>query len=369
MSLTQKDVAKLLADSSPAVRAETTMKVASHFEAKDFTKEEKAVAEEIFRALVKDAEIVVREALSNSLKAADDLPKDIAMAMAEDVDSVSLPMLKFSDVFSDEDLIGILGQDCTAKQEAIALRANVSEAVSEAVIDTGNEHAVAKLVSNEGAEISENGYGRVMTEYKESEAVSGSLSRRPSLPASVSERLMNTLSDRLRHYIVSRHELDFDQASNLILQVRERATVSLLKEGSSQDELEKLVGQLHKGGKLTPSLVLRALCSGDMMFFECAMAELAGVKLKNAQVLIHDEGELGLKSIYNKAGMLMAYLPFVEAAINLHHEMEYSGEGNDREKFASHLLERLLTVFELPDQELAPAEMEYLVAKLQQYSA
>ncbi|MEH6631059.1 MAG: DUF2336 domain-containing protein [Halopseudomonas aestusnigri] len=368
MSLTQQDVAKLLADSSPAVRAETTVKVASHFEAKDFTTEEKAVAEEIFRALVKDAEIVVREALSNSLKVADDLPRDIALAMAADVESVSLPILKFSDVFTDEDLIEILSKEGAAKQEAIALRANVSEAVSEAVIDTGNENAVAKLVSNEGASITENGYGRVMNEYKESEAVAGSLSRRPSLPASISERLMNTLSDRLRHYIVSRHELDFDQASNLIMQVRERATVSLLKEGSSHEELEKLVKQLHRGGKLTPSLVLRALCSGDMMFFECSMAELAGIQLTNAQALIHDDGQLGLKSLYNKAGMLMAYYPFVKAAINLYRDMEYSGDGNDREAFASRLLERLLTVFELPDQELSPNEIEYLVAKLQQYS-
>ncbi|WP_179188752.1 DUF2336 domain-containing protein [Kiloniella majae] len=369
MSLTQQDVAKLLANSSPEVRAETTIKVASHFEAKEFTDEEKAVAEDIFRALVKDAEIVVREALANSLKVADDLPKDVALAMAADVESVSLPVLKFSDVFSDEDLINILKSESAAKQEAIALRPNVSEVVSEAVIDTGNENAVAKLVANEGAAITEHGYGRVMSEYKESEIVAGSLSRRPSLPASVSERLMNSLSDRLRHYIVSKHELDYDQASNLILQVRERATVSLLKEGSSQDELVKLVKQLHKGGKLTPSLVLRALCSGDMMFFETAMAELAGIKLNNAQALIHDEGQLGLKSLYNKAGMLMTYFPFVKEAIKLYGEMDYSGEGNDREVFASRLLERVLTVFELPDEEISPNEIEYLMNKLQQYSA
>ncbi|MCZ4279501.1 DUF2336 domain-containing protein [Kiloniella laminariae] len=369
MSLTQQDVAKLLADPSPVVRAQTTAKIASHFDSKEFTAEEKAIAEDIFRALVKDAEVVVREALANTLKASEDLPRDVALAMARDVESVSLPVLKYSEVFSDEDLIAILNSEGAAKQEAIALRSIVSEAVSDAVIDTGNESAVAKLVSNEGAAITEKSYGRVMTEYKESEMVSGSLSRRPSLPPSIAQRLMSSLSDRLQEYVVSRKDLDFDQASNLILQVRERATVSLLKNGSSHAELVKLVKQLNKSGKLTPSLVLRALCTGDMMFFECAMSEMAGIPLKNAQALIHDEGALGLKSLYTKAGMLMAYFPFVKAAIRVHREMDYSGEQNDREVFASRLLERLLTVFELPDQELSPNEVEYLVTKLQQYSA
>ncbi len=53
-------------------------------------------------------ELRVREALAAHLKNSPDLAHDVAVALARDVDSVSLPMLKFSEVLTDEDLIEIV---------------------------------------------------------------------------------------------------------------------------------------------------------------------------------------------------------------------------------------------------------------------
>ncbi|CAE7556258.1 unnamed protein product [Symbiodinium microadriaticum] len=370
--LSQSDVARLMADPSPSVRAETTSKIAAQYDRKHprMTDAERKIAEEIFRKLAQDAETRVREALAANLKTTADLPHDIALSLAQDVDSVALPVLKFSDVLTDDDLIAIVrGEDAEAKQVAIAQRQNVSGAVADALIDTGNETAVARLVANEGAELSEDALGRVISDYDESAAVSDSLARRSQLPASISEQLVAAMADKLQDYLVSKHNLSSDAASNLILQTRERATVSLLSRGSSDEELEELVFQLHVNGRLTASLIMRALCVGDLSFFEAAMARLANVPLKNARMLIHDEGDLGLRSIYQKAKMPPRLLAAVNTAVNILEEEDYDGGRNDRERFVSRVIERLLTQFEDPSSTMTQDDIDYLMSKLHQLAA
>ena len=85
--LTEADVQRLLASPSGDVRAETAEKVAKAFDPGGLTKEERSLAEEIFRVMVKDAEVMVREALSRNLKASTSLPHDVAMSPAKDIES------------------------------------------------------------------------------------------------------------------------------------------------------------------------------------------------------------------------------------------------------------------------------------------
>ncbi len=311
----------------------------------------------------------VRAAMSANLKQTSDLPHDVALGLAKDVDSVSLPMLKFSEILTDDDLIELLRGGNAAKQVAIAQRPTVSGEVADAVIDTGNETAVARLVANEGAELTETHFDRVIDEYQDSEAVSDSLARRPNLPAAISEQLVSAMAAQLQDYLVSEHDLAPDTASNLVLQTRERATVSLLSEGSSEADLQELVYQLHVNGRLTPSLIMRALCVGDLPFFEMAIARLGSVPIQNARVLIHDQGHLGLESLYLRAGMPERLLPAVRAAVHLVREDDYDGGSLDRERFASRVIERILTQFEDPSSKLTEEDIDYLMNKLKLLAA
>jgi len=367
--LTKADVAKLINDSSAENRVETSAKIAAQFSAEGLSPAEKKIAEDIFRTLVKDVEVRVREALSVHLKTSTDLPHDVALALARDVDSVALPMLKFSEVLTDEDLVEIVSTHGSTKQVAIAQRPRVSSKVADALIDTGNETAVAKLVANEGADITKTALDRVMTEYKESAAVSNSLARRPSLPAAVSERLIGAITERLQEYLTTTMELAPDMASNLILQARERATMGLVEFGSTDTELQNLIEQLHRKGRLTASLLLRALCVGDMNFFERGLARLAGVPLQNARLLIHDPGALGMQSLYLKATLPSRLYPAFRAGVDVVAETDYDGGLNDRTRYLERMLERMLTRFEDPATRLSQDDIDYLMGKLNEIAA
>ncbi len=367
--LGQEDVKRLMSDPSAQTRTDTSAKLAAQFEARELSDSERRIAEDIFRALVKDVEVRVRESLATHLKNSPDLPRDVALALAKDVDSVALPMLKFSEVLTDEDLIEIVRDQSETRQVAIAQRRAVSSRVADALIDTGNEKAVARLVANEGADLSKKSLNRVMNEYEESVAVSDSLARRPNMPASVSEHLIEILSERLQDYLISKHELPFDTAANLILQARERATMSLVDYGSTDTELENLIEQLFRKGRLTPSLLLRALCMGDMPFFERATARLAELPLQNVRILIHDQGALGLESVYIRANLPQRLFPVFRAGIDLVDKTDYDGGLNDRQRFLEKMLERILTQFEDPSSHMAEEDIEYLMGKLEQVAA
>ncbi len=300
--LSQADVMRLTADPSPEVRAETAAKVAVQFDQRQFGATEQPIAEDIFRALVKDAEVKVREALAHNLKSSPDLPQDVALSLANDVESVALPILQCSEVLSDRHLVEIVGGSSAAKQEAIAQRPRVSIQVADALIDTGNETAVSNLLVNEGAELTERSLRRAATRYEGSQPVSEAMIQRPNLPPAVAEQVMGEVTQYLQNYLVNEQRLPADMVGSLIKQARDRATTDLLTSGAkSQAEVAQLVEQMAASGRLSASMALQALSRGDLTFFEMAMARLSGIPHENAQTLIHDDRGNGLRSILKAA--------------------------------------------------------------------
>jgi len=368
-NLSDQDVQRLLTDPSAENRAITAEKISGQFETGALSDKERQLAEDIFRMMAQDAEERVREALARNLKEAPNLPPDVAKSLAADVsDKVALPVLQFSPALDDGDLVEILKTAGGARQEAIAERATVSQAVSDAIIDTGNEAAVAKLVGNEGAEISEESLTKVAETYADSNLVKDPLVHREQLPMTVAERLVAKVSDSLKEYLVTHHELPAEVATDLVLQSRERATIGLLSRDAEDADVEQLVRQLWDHGRLTPSIILRALCVGDIHFFEAAMAVLAGVPLVNARVLVHDDGELGLKSLYDKARLPPALYPAIRSAMDLVMDAEAERSDADPDYHMRLMLERVLTQIEDLVDEYGIENVDYLLGKLNKLS-
>ena len=86
VNLTKRDVEQLLTNPSPEARADTARKIAEDFQDEAFSPEQREMALQIFEIMAKDAEIRVRMALSEHLKECPDIPHDIAMALAQDVE-------------------------------------------------------------------------------------------------------------------------------------------------------------------------------------------------------------------------------------------------------------------------------------------
>ena len=359
-----QDVEALLADPAPTRRAKVVQQLAIDINSDRLSGPEWTLALDIMRTMAADAETIVRQAVATSLRHSEHLPHDVALSLANDDVAVAQPILESSPVLTDDDLMAVLAEGNGTKQVAVAKRPEVSAALAAAVIDTGNAAAVTTLVGNEGAALNENLFQRTIDRYSRFETVKAAMVHRSELPVTISERLVALVSDRLKVVLASRHALPADLAADILLDARERATVGLLTKGSSEDT-QALVSQLHARGRLSPSLVLRALCLGDIRFCEDAMAETAGISAEKAAMLIHDGGPLGLKAIYKKCGFPDSMFPAFRVAVDMVHETEGEGGPADRERFASRVIERILTKY----QEIEAADLDYLLSKLNKLKA
>jgi uncharacterized protein (DUF2336 family) len=358
-SLTQADVARLLAEPSPAVRAEVADKLAREIDSAALTEAELLLAQDVVRLMAKDVELAVRQSLSHSLRHAKHLPRDVALRLARDVEAVSLPILADSPVLTDTDLLEVIAQGAARKQEAIAARDGVSEQVADALVTNGSEGAVATLMGNATARIAATSLDTAIDRFAASDRVKASMVHRANLPAAIAERLVVMVSDKLQSWLVSHHELPLSLATDMVLQSRDRATLHFSL-GSSEHELDRMVRQMHSNQRLTPLLILRSLCLGDLAFFEMALAVMAKIPVLNARILIHDAGPNGLTSLYERAGMPARLLPAVRVAVDVVRGTEFDGGDRDRERYRSRVITRILTQFE----DLPQEDLDYLVDKL-----
>lgn len=357
-ALSPADVNALLTHPNAETRAEIVGRVASSFVHRAFSERESQIALEILRTMAGDAEILVRETLALQVRASVDIPRDLAATIARDVDRVASPFLQATPVLTDEDLIAIINDSSPAKQAAIANRPLIGEELSDAIIATRNVEAVSALAANEGARLTERQLSTMIDHYGRIEAVSAPLARRATLPVGIAERLVTLVSERLKEHILTHHALSADVATDLMLSARERATLAL-GAGKGRD-LPGLVTQLYLNGRLTPSLLVRAACMGDMRFVEEAFARLARISVDKAYLLIHDVGDLGLRAIFLRTGLPEGLLPVFRSAVSVTRNMQIDGEPYDAERFTRSVIERTLT--DLAGQ--GGADIEYLLAHI-----
>ncbi len=363
--LSEADVRRLLQDRSATSRAGAARKIAGEYTAGTLNARERHMAEEIFRVMVRDSDTLVRESLAGELYDCPDVARDVVRALADDVDSVALPVLRTSTVLTDEDLIDVVRKSGRAKRKAVTARPAVSALVADALVDGGDEEVTAALMANAGAELSEQALQKALDSFGENEAVSRAMALRTRLPVGVAERLIGLVSGKLRMHLLARHEVSGATASDAILQSRERTALGLFAGGGDRSEAEALVAELYANRRLTPSIVLRALCMGDIAFFESSLARLAGIPPANAGRLIHDDGGLGLRALAKKAGLAETMVPALKAGIEACREVAHDGGESDRERFRRRVIERVLTRL-APGEEAALGEenLAYLIGKL-----
>lgn len=360
-SLSPADVERLLTDRSPLARAETIEKIAGGLVKRVFTETERREAEEIFRLLVNDAEVIVRQTLAENLKFLPDLPHDIAKKLASDIADVATPIITYSEVLSEDDLFEIIKSQTEVHQSAVAKRRKVSDAVASKLVETGSDEVVATLMGNDGAEISEETYEKVLDQFGDSEKINAPMAHRSKLPITITERLVTLVSDELRDHLVRHHEMSPGMATDLILESREKTMIGFIKDGASHAELAELVDQLHSNGRLTPTIILRALCVGDVDFFETAMAKFSDIAVANVHILVHDAGGSGLKQLCEKTRIPGGLQKIMKVGLEVAAELDFDGAAGDRERYRNQVIERVLTHFQ---DEFDGEDVDYLIAKL-----
>ncbi|MDO8296375.1 MAG: pole-localized protein SpbR [Caulobacter sp.] len=363
-ALTDVDLRTLLKGATADERAVAAHKLCRTIDRGELTAEERDVAADILRVMAADAAELVRRALAVTLKSSTVVPRDVALKLARDVESISLPMLNFSPTFTDDDLAEVVRLGGPVRQLAIAKRPKLSEKVTGALVEHGSETAVETACANDNAAFSESILQRALDRFEKSEQVLAAVAYRNALPLAVTERLISMVGDQVRDHLINNHALSAETALTIATGATERATVDLVDQAGRAADPKAFAVHLHKVQRLTASLLLRSLAHGHMTFFECAVAELAGVPHHRTWLMIHDAGPLGLRAIYDRAGLPTRLFAAFRAGVDTFHSMEFDGGLRDRERFQERMLQRFLT----QPQGAARDDVDYLIDKMDRIS-
>jgi uncharacterized protein (DUF2336 family) len=351
--LTEEDVRRLVRGETDEDRALAARKICNRVDVLNLTDDERAAAHDILKLISMDAAELVRRAMAVTLKSSPNLPHDIAIKLAADVDAVATPVLVSSPILTDEDLIAVLQHSTTSKRCAVAAREEVSPIIVHEIIDTGDDRAVGIAAANDGACFEDASYQRTLEEFGKNADVMDAFVARSYLPLDITEKLIAHISDEAMQRMVKKHALPPQLAVEISETTRERATVDLVDQAGLAHDPMHFVQQLRMNGRLTPSLILRTVLRGHVRFLEFALAEMAGVSHSKAWLLIHDAGPLGLRAIYDRTGLPPRLYPAVRAALDVYNSLELNDSPEGRAHFRRILAERSITRFQgIPEEDL-----------------
>ena len=265
----------------------------------EYTKRMRDLTIETLERLARDTLPRVRQALAEEIKALDCVPPRVVKALARDVESVAAPILEYSPLLSDNDLIEIItSAQAGFALQAIAkrrpLRANVTEAIATAL----DVPAVATMLLNSSAKIRHQTLDKIAMAAERVKDWQEPLVFRDELPQRVVRRLAGFVSKALIEALAAKHDLDDKTRRYLKDKLQKRFDESASAKGPD------LVA-LKKEGKLDDAFVEAAIERGSRELAVASLALLAGLAPETVARIFQTGSAKAVTAVVWRAGLSM----------------------------------------------------------------
>jgi len=266
---------------------------------------------QVLEKLAQDQIVRVRQIMAEALKDVADAPHSVIQQLASDADLVvSRPVLRFSPVLTDKDLLSIINAGAAqGKLAAISERRSVSGEVADAIVGKGDEETVAILLANGTAQIREETLDALTARSEKIVSWHAPLVARPSLSMRSARMLAGFVADHLLAKLQAREDLEAATLEAVAEVVAERLGESNNKqdlvdpEWAQDDVSEEEIEALKKAGKLSEAAIVESLEAGRKRFVEAALAGLADVPRESAARIVAQRSGKALVALAWKAGM------------------------------------------------------------------
>lgn len=253
------------------------------------------LAIEVMERLARDSFPRVRAILAEEIKSAQNIPAHIVKQLSQDLElMVCAPVLEYSPLLSDEDLVEIIaGARVEGSLAAIARRQKLKEPVADAIVATLDVSAIAALLANPSAQVREDTLDRVIEHAAVIEAWHQPIVMRADLSVRAVRRIAGFVSASLLQLLGERSNLDDETSKYLNKRVKDRLEQEGISETvSAEEKAQTAVRDALANGKLNDDFVLSAADKGERATVACALAALAGVPRQTVdRVLISQSGK------------------------------------------------------------------------------
>jgi len=252
------------------------------------TERETALMSDILQKLLRDCEMAVRRDLAERLSKAENPPRDLIVALANDEIDVAQPILMKSSVLRDMELVQIVRRRTRQHQLAIAMRRAVSEPVSNALVETGDVNVIKALLENQDARISEATMTYLAEESRRVDTYQEPLIKRHDLNPELAKRMYLWVSAALRQHIIENFDVNpSDLDDNL-----EHVAGAISNDPSQDAErpAEVLARRLDDAEKISWDLLIQVLRQGEIPLFEALFGKLSRMSAARTSRVLYESG-------------------------------------------------------------------------------
>jgi uncharacterized protein (DUF2336 family) len=245
-----------------------------------------ALTIETLECLARDATVRVRAILAEEIKYLNCIPKDIALRLAADVESVvASPILEYSPLLSDADLIEIIASGQVQEVlTAIAKRKPVNEPVSDLLVQSLNVPAVAALLVNPDAKVRSETMDRIIDQIEEVSSWQLPLALRADLSARAIRRVGSLVGASILEKLAARNDLSDVTRAHLNRELRIRLAENPVEDnGISAAET---VAAATREGRLDSGFVENAAQNGQRDVVVLALAQLANISEQTVKKIL-----------------------------------------------------------------------------------
>lgn len=270
----------LARDKDVEVRSTLTKKVGALLPELSPDQNEKvsAMVFEVLDVLARDELPRIRAMVAQEVRSLRNIPKPIIALLARDVEEmVSAPVLEYSPLLEDDDLISMITSGLkSGSLSAVARRRDVSEGVVDAIVETGDEQGVAALLENATSAITDNTFETITRMAQDVTLWHAPIIHRPSLPTATIKRISGFIGSALLKQLSERSDLGDELKTELEEAVEQRVTEEKLEQSDTQaDETRQRVKVLFDANALNADAVVDALDKGDLAFVVYALSMLS----------------------------------------------------------------------------------------------
>lgn len=166
---------------------------------RNYSSEQIALFDDVLQQLAAEIESKARATLAHRMAGLENAPPKLIRALAfDDEIQVAGPVLALSEQLTDEDLVENASTKSQDHLFAIAQRLKLSEAVTDVLVERGNERVVHKVVRNMGARFSLAGYDKLTTRARSDRRLTLALGRRSDIPRQYFLKLLEAASSSVR---------------------------------------------------------------------------------------------------------------------------------------------------------------------------
>ena len=300
------DLQTTLAHGTVARRVETLRRVTDLFlnGAVDYSDDQIAVFDDVFNCLIQRMEASAMALLSQRLAPIPTAPPQIIRTLAfDDLIEVAAPVLSQSERLNDDALVENARTKSQDHLLAISTRRVLSGAVTDVLMERGNDEVVQSTVNNPGAQFSENGYTAMVARAEGDDNIATCIGLRPSIPRHHYLKLIAKASDSVRARLEAAHPQKSGEVSIAIREVTRRARSAPAAIPKETSIAHGLVRSLYEDGRLDEFLVASFAEENKFDETNAAIACLANVTVALAETMMVESQSEGVIILAKCSGL------------------------------------------------------------------